>query len=94
MAKTTTVKKYEWDIAISLCKEDIDFANKLVKAINPTLKVFFYEDSQPLIEIRKKPDHNNEGITICNRPVAGETQGNENRYKKSPEFMLRVWGNR
>jgi len=56
MAKTTTVKKYEWDIAISLCKEDIDFANKLVKAINPTLKVFFYEDSQQELISKSGPD--------------------------------------
>ena len=43
MAKTTTEKKkYDWDIAISLCKQDVDFAKKLVKAINPTLKVFFF----------------------------------------------------
>ena len=45
-------------------------------------------------------EKNNEGKTTCNRdsPVAGATQGNdhlnENRYKKSPEFTLRVWRNR
>ncbi len=46
MAKSTSVKNYKWDIAISLCKQDFDFAKKLVKAINPSLKVFFYEDRQ------------------------------------------------
>ena len=46
MAKSTATKKFKWDIAISLCKQDIDFAKKLVKAINPSLKVFFYEDRQ------------------------------------------------
>ena len=46
MAKKSGHKKYNWDIAISLCKQDIDFAKKLVKAINPSLKVFFYEDRQ------------------------------------------------
>jgi hypothetical protein len=46
MAKDSGTKKYKWDIAISLCKHDIDFAKKLVKAINPSLKVFFYEDRQ------------------------------------------------
>ncbi|MBN2893916.1 MAG: hypothetical protein JXL97_18755 [Bacteroidales bacterium] len=38
--------KYKWDIAISLCKQDIDFAKKLVKTINPSLNVFFYENRQ------------------------------------------------
>jgi len=38
--------KFTWDIAISLCKQDIEFAKKLVKAINPSLKIFFYEDRQ------------------------------------------------
>lgn len=38
--------KYKYDIAISLCKQDVDFARKLVKAINPNLKIFFYEDRQ------------------------------------------------
>jgi hypothetical protein len=56
MAKTTTAKKYEWDIAISLCKEDIDFAKKLVKAINPTLKVFFYEYRQEELISKSGPD--------------------------------------
>lgn len=42
----TTKTKYKWDIAISLCKQDVDFARKLVKAINPSLNVFFYEDRQ------------------------------------------------
>lgn len=42
----TTKTKYKWDIAISLCKQDVDFARKLVKAFNPSLNVFFYEDRQ------------------------------------------------
>jgi len=46
MATDSGIKKYNWDIAISLCKQDIDFAQKLVKALNPSLKVFFYEDRQ------------------------------------------------
>jgi hypothetical protein len=46
MAQLTATKKYSWDIAISLCNQDIKFAKKLVKAINPSLKVFFYDDRQ------------------------------------------------
>lgn len=46
MPQTTNGEKYKYDIAISLCKQDIDFARTLVKAINPSLKVFFYDDRQ------------------------------------------------
>lgn len=46
MTKLYPTNSYKWDIAISLCKQDIDFAKKLVNAINPSLKVFFYEDRQ------------------------------------------------
>jgi hypothetical protein len=56
MTKTTTAKKYEWDIAITLCKEDVEFAKKLVKAINPTLKVFFYEHRQQELISKSGPE--------------------------------------
>lgn len=46
MPNSNRIKTYKWDVAISLCKQDIDFTKKLVNAINPTLKVFFYEDRQ------------------------------------------------
>jgi hypothetical protein len=56
MAKAIGIKKYEWDIAISLCKQDIDFAKKLVKAINPALKVFFYEYRQEELISKSGPE--------------------------------------
>jgi hypothetical protein len=37
---------YRYDVGISLCKQDVDFAIKLTKAINPSLNVFFYEHRQ------------------------------------------------
>ncbi len=46
MLKDDRQRKYKWDIAISLCKQDVDFAKKLIKALNPNLKVFFYEHRQ------------------------------------------------
>jgi len=46
MANLPDSKTYKWDVAISLCKQDIDFSKKLVNAINPNLKVFFYADRQ------------------------------------------------
>jgi hypothetical protein len=56
MAKSTATKKFNWDIAISLCKQDIDFAKKLVEAINPSLKVFFYEDRQEELISKSGPE--------------------------------------
>lgn len=52
----TQRKIFNWDIAISLCKQDIDFAKKLVKAINPSLKVFFYEDRQEELISKSGPE--------------------------------------
>lgn len=46
MEEKSENKKYLWDIAISLCEKDVDYASKLVKALNPSLKVFFYADRQ------------------------------------------------
>lgn len=40
------MQPFKYDVAISLCKEDVDFADKLVRALNPNLKVFFYKHRQ------------------------------------------------
>ncbi|HEX7904674.1 MAG TPA: hypothetical protein VF487_12400 [Chitinophagaceae bacterium] len=56
MENENVSKKYTWDIAISLCKQDIEFAKKLVAAINPSLKVFFYEDKQEEIIGKSGPE--------------------------------------
>lgn len=42
----TGVKDYTYDVAISLCKQDVEFASRLTRAINPSLNVFFYEHRQ------------------------------------------------
>src|SRR5215510_7217395 len=47
---------YKYEIAISLCKQDVDFARKLVKAFNPSLKVFFYEDRQEELISKSGPE--------------------------------------
>jgi hypothetical protein len=47
---------FEFDIAISLCKQDVDFAKKLVSNINPGLKVFFYENNQEHIISKSGPE--------------------------------------
>ncbi|MEQ9378777.1 MAG: hypothetical protein RIG68_26550 [Imperialibacter sp.] len=49
-------EKYKYDIAISLCKQDVEFARKLTKALNPGLKVFFYEDKQEELVSRSGPE--------------------------------------
>ena len=50
------MKQYKYDVAISLCKQDVDFARKLIKAVNPTLKVFFYEDKQEDLITKSGPE--------------------------------------
>ncbi|NVN96668.1 hypothetical protein HXX01_00200 [Candidatus Nomurabacteria bacterium] len=47
---------YKWDVAISLCKQDLDFARKLIKSINPTVKVFFYEERQDELISKSGPE--------------------------------------
>lgn len=47
---------YKYDIAISLCQQDMDFAKRLVKAINPSVKVFFYEDRQDQLISKSGPE--------------------------------------
>lgn len=56
MTQSSTTKKYKWDVAISLCKQDAEFASKLVKAINPSLKVFFYEQNQEELISKSGPE--------------------------------------
>ncbi|MFD2921781.1 hypothetical protein ACFS6H_18825 [Terrimonas rubra] len=50
------MQQFKFDIAISLCKEDVDFADKLVKAINPNLKVFFYAHKQDELISKSGPE--------------------------------------
>jgi hypothetical protein len=50
------MQDYKYDIAISLCKQDVDFARKLIKALNPKLKKFFYEDRQEELINKSGPE--------------------------------------
>jgi hypothetical protein len=52
----TLMSNYKYDIAISLCKEDVAFARKLVDAINPNLKIFFYENKQEELINKSGPE--------------------------------------
>jgi hypothetical protein len=56
MAGKNNKTDFKWDIAISLCKQDVEFARKLVRAINPSLKVFFYEDRQEELISKSGPE--------------------------------------
>jgi hypothetical protein len=47
---------YKYDIALSLCKEDTDFARNLVRQLNPGLKVFYYENNQEDIISQSGPE--------------------------------------
>jgi hypothetical protein len=40
------MKNYKYDVAISLCKQDVEYAHKLVTQLNPSLSIFFYENNQ------------------------------------------------
>jgi len=50
------IEKYNYDIAISLCQQDIEFAEKLVKALNPGLKIFFYKTNQSELISKSGPE--------------------------------------
>lgn len=50
------INTYKYDISISLCKQDIEFARKLAKALNPSLSVFFYEDRQEELISKSGPE--------------------------------------
>lgn len=49
------MKNYEFDIAISLCKQDIPFAQRLISFLNPGLKIFFYENNQEVLINKSGP---------------------------------------
>src|SRR5690554_695054 len=40
------MNKYKYDIAISLCKEDVEYAESLIKELNPKMERFFYGHKQ------------------------------------------------
>jgi len=45
-SQSTNIKEFKYDVAISLCSRDVEFARKILKSLNPGLKVFFYETNQ------------------------------------------------
>jgi len=47
---------FKYDIAISLCNQDVEFARKLKAALNPRLKIFFYEDNQQELITKSGPE--------------------------------------
>jgi hypothetical protein len=51
-----TMSNYKYDIAFSLCKEDLSFACRLVAALNPNLSIFFYEDKQEELINKSGPE--------------------------------------
>lgn len=50
------MEQFKYDIAISLCKEDVEFADKLVNAINPNLRIFFYNQRQEELISQSGPE--------------------------------------
>lgn len=52
----TLSKNYKYDVAFSLCKQDVEFAGKLIAQLNPSLKVFFYEQNQEELISKSGPE--------------------------------------
>lgn len=47
---------YKYDIAFSLCKQDVQFARDLIAQLNPSINVFFYENSQEELIAKSGPE--------------------------------------
>lgn len=48
--------KCKYDVAFSLCKQDVDFVKKIIAYLNPSLKVFFYEHNQEELISKSGPE--------------------------------------
>lgn len=71
---------YKYDIAFSLCKQDVQFARDLIAQLNPCIKVFFYENNQEELIAQSGPEafgriFNNEAriVVILSRTEWSET---------------------
>lgn len=76
----TQTKTYKYDIAFSLCKQDVQFARDLIAQLNPSIKVFFYENNQEELIAKSGPEafgrvFNNEAriVVILSRKEWSET---------------------
>lgn len=49
-------KEYKYDIAFSLCKQDVKFARDLIAQLNPSIRVFFYENNQEELIAQSGPE--------------------------------------
>ncbi len=49
-------KEYKYDIAFSLCKQDVKFARELIAQLNPSIRVFFYENNQEELIAQSGPE--------------------------------------
>ena len=56
MKNIDNTKDFKYDIAISLCSQDAEFARKLAAYINPSLQVFSYEDMQKELIMKSAPE--------------------------------------
>ena len=73
-------QNYKYDIAFSLCKQDVQFARDLIAQLNPSIKVFFYENNQEELIAESGPEKfgsifNNEAriVVILSRKEWSET---------------------
>ncbi len=47
---------YKYEIAFSLCKQDVPFARDLIAQLNPSINVFFYENNQEELIAKSGPE--------------------------------------
>jgi len=74
------LRTYKYDIAFSLCKQDVQFVRDLIAQLNPSIKVFFYENNQEDLISKSGPEafgkiFNNESriVVIISRKEWSET---------------------
>lgn len=72
--------EFKYDLAISLCKRDVEFARQLCLSLNPSLKVFFYENRQEEILTQSGPEvfgkvfrEKSRLVIVLSRPEWSET---------------------
>jgi hypothetical protein len=49
-------REYKYDVAFSLCKQDVQFARDLIAQLNSSIKVFFYENNQEELIAKSGPE--------------------------------------
>ncbi len=49
-------QEYKYDVAFSLCKQDVQLARDIIAQLNPSIRVFFYENNQEELISKSGPE--------------------------------------